>query len=265
MADNLQLDAGAGGALALTYEVSFSGDTAHLQGVTLFALSGSEGSYTVTNVIDATNGVLVNLGTNNDITVTGTVDLGAVDNAVLDAIAAANVATQAAVEGTLTVGLPSGAATDAVLITIDAVLDVINAKLVTGTVIGDVNIAAVTPDLALGTDISSVFGTASLILATQADNVVNTVDGLQTSSFGYMFDGSTWDRMRGDALNGVLVNLGGNNDVTISQTVTVALDATNNAVLDAIAASTAATNVDTTAILADTAAMDTNLATICIH
>lgn len=33
-------------------------------------------------------GLLVNLGTNNDVTVTGTVDLGATDNAVLDAIAA---------------------------------------------------------------------------------------------------------------------------------------------------------------------------------
>jgi hypothetical protein len=53
-------------------------------------------------------GLLVNLGSNNDVTVTGTVDLGATDNAVLD--------------------------------TIDSVLDTINAKLVTGTDIGDVTI-----------------------------------------------------------------------------------------------------------------------------
>jgi len=52
--------------------------------------------------------VVVDLGANNDVTVTGTVDLGATDNAVLD--------------------------------TIDAVLDTINAKLVTGTDIGDVTI-----------------------------------------------------------------------------------------------------------------------------
>ena len=36
---------------------------------------------------DTTNGLLVNLGSNNDVTVTGTVDLGTVDNAVLDSIA----------------------------------------------------------------------------------------------------------------------------------------------------------------------------------
>lgn len=34
----------------------------------------------------ATHGLLVNLGANNDVTVTGTIDLGATDNAVLDAI-----------------------------------------------------------------------------------------------------------------------------------------------------------------------------------
>lgn len=62
-------------------------------------------------------------------------------------------------------------------------------------------------DLALGTDISDVFGTASLILATQADNVVNTSDGLQTTGFNYVYDGSTWDRLYGDSTNGVFVNL----------------------------------------------------------
>lgn len=36
--------------------------------------------------VDATSGLKVNLGSDNDVTVTGTVDLGAVDNAVLDSI-----------------------------------------------------------------------------------------------------------------------------------------------------------------------------------
>jgi len=36
--------------------------------------------------VDATAGLKVNLGSDNDVTVTGTVDLGATDNAVLDAI-----------------------------------------------------------------------------------------------------------------------------------------------------------------------------------
>lgn len=96
----------------------------------------------------------------------GVVDLGATDNAVLDAIAA-SVATTAAA------------------------------------------------DLMLGTDFSAVFGSSSLITATQADDIANTVDTLNASAFGYVFDGTAWDRMRGDATNGVLVNLGANNDVTI--------------------------------------------------
>lgn len=58
--------------------------------------------------LETVGGLVVNLGSNNDVTVSGTVDLGATDNAVLD--------------------------------TIDAVLDTINAKLVTGTDIGDVTI-----------------------------------------------------------------------------------------------------------------------------
>ena len=68
--------------------------------------------------------------------------------------------------------------------------------------------------------ISTVFGTASLILGTQADNVANTTDTLLTSSLLYVYDGSTWDRLRGDATDGMLVNLGANNDVTVTGSVT---------------------------------------------
>jgi len=67
--------------------------------------------------------------------------------------------------------------------------------------------------------------------------------------FGHNFNGTTWDRIRGDATNGLLVNLGSNNDVTVSGTVTVDgsgvtqpvsgtvtanLSATDNAVIDNI-------------------------------
>lgn len=43
--------------------------------------------------LETVGGLVVNLGTNNDVTVTGTVDLGATDNAVLDAIAASVAAS----------------------------------------------------------------------------------------------------------------------------------------------------------------------------
>lgn len=72
-----------------------------------------------------------------------------------------------------------------------------------------------------------------------ADNYSNTqkvyVDdagaNVPVVTFGYYYDGSTWDRLRGDATNGLLVNLGSNNDIT----GTVDLGATDNAVLDDIA------------------------------
>jgi hypothetical protein len=65
--------------------------------------------------LETAGGQLVNLGANNDVTVTGTVDLGTVDNAVLDTIAAKDFATE-------------------------TTLAAMNAKMVTGTDIGDVTI-----------------------------------------------------------------------------------------------------------------------------
>lgn len=50
--------------------------------------------------VDATAGLKVNLGADNDVTVTGTVDLGATDNAVLDAIEADTTTLAGAVSGT---------------------------------------------------------------------------------------------------------------------------------------------------------------------
>lgn len=38
-------------------------------------------------------------------------------------------------------------------------------------------------------------------------------------SFGHVWDGATWDRMPGTSADGVTVNLGSNNDVTVSGTV----------------------------------------------
>lgn len=70
-------------------ETTWAGDTAHLQLMAMVGASGIEGSYTVGLLPgDATDGLLVNLGSNNDVTVSGTVtaNLSATDNAVLDSI-----------------------------------------------------------------------------------------------------------------------------------------------------------------------------------
>lgn len=68
--------------------------------------------------------------------------------------------------------------------------------------------------------------------AASADNLSNQTTSF-IHSFLFMFDGSTWDRVRGDSTNGLLVNLGANNDVTVSGSVTANIGTTNGLALDA--------------------------------
>lgn len=54
-------------------------------------------------------------------------------------------------------------------------------------------------------------------LAATADNLSAPSNDIQfVGNFGFIYDGSTWDRMPGTAADGVLVNLGSNNDVTVT-------------------------------------------------
>lgn len=55
--------------------------------------------------------------------------------------------------------------------------------------------------------------------ATLGDNTTNP-SATALGTFAHWFDGSTWDRARGDSTDGLLVNLGSNNDVTVTGTVT---------------------------------------------
>jgi len=81
--------------------------------------------------VDATAGLKVDLGADNDVTVTGTVDLGATDNAVLDAIAASVAAVD--VDATTIIGHVDGIET--LLGTIDA--DTSNLSTKIDTIAGD--------------------------------------------------------------------------------------------------------------------------------
>jgi hypothetical protein len=77
LADNIDVTPGTGATISTD-----EGAGGHVQRVKLaLSADGSE-----THIPADANGLLVNLGTNNDVTVTGTVDLGATDNAVLDNI-----------------------------------------------------------------------------------------------------------------------------------------------------------------------------------
>ena len=194
---NSKVDITAGSGIEIDTETE-STDGQHRQVVVL----GDPSSKTGVAPVDGTAGLKVDLGADNDVTVTGTVtaSLSATDNAVLD-----NIQTS-----------------------VDTVAAAVSTEM-------QVDLVGITPDLALGTDISDVFGTASIANATQGDNLANNQNTIMSMSLGYVFDGTTWDRLRGDSVNGVLVNLGSNNDVTV--TGTVDLGATDNAVLDNIQAS----------------------------
>lgn len=75
---------------------------------------------------------------------------------------------------------------------------------------------------ALSVTVSSGSITADTELPAAAALADNTSNPTTTSvgTFPHVYDGATWDRMRGDSTDGTLVNLGANNDVTVTGTVT---------------------------------------------
>ena len=128
-----------------------------------------------------------------------TVDLGATDNAVLDAIAAS-------VAGTLTVGLPTGASTASNQTTLIGHVDGIEALLT--TISADTTKLAAVSFASLGVEGGGVEATALRVTIASDSTGVLSVDD----------NGSS---------------------LTVDGTVTANLSATDNAVLDAIAASVA--------------------------
>jgi hypothetical protein len=185
---------------------SFGGGTQYTEGDTDASITGTamlmeNGNTLVPAQGNSSDGLLVNLGSNNDVSVTGTVSAAQSGAWTVTANAGTNLNTS-------TLALESGgnlaAAVTALQIIDNAIsgnemqVDVLTMPTVTigGTVTVDSELPAA---------------------ATLADNTTNpTVTSVGT--FGHVYDGSTWDRMPGTSADGVLVNLGANND--ISGTVT---------------------------------------------
>lgn len=63
--------------------------------------------------------------------------------------------------------------------------------------------------------------------AAASDNFANPTT-TNIISMSMVWDGATWDRVPGNSADGMLVNLGSNNDVTVSNTVTVDLGSNND-------------------------------------
>jgi hypothetical protein len=106
------------------------------------------------------------------------------------------------------------------------------------------------------------------------DNVSNTIRipvnetdfGFYTTPvFPWVFDGTTWDRMRGDATNGLLVNLGSNNDVTQATHDNLNANA-NMQVGDADVSTSNPVPVDSSKVIDDVVgATDTGVALLAKH
>ena len=144
------------------------------------------------------DGALVNLGANNDVTVTGTVTVdselpaaAALTDNFANPTAPAVGAFLMAWDG-VTWDRAAGTAADGLLVNLGANNDV----TVTGTVTVDSELPAA---------------------AVLTDNFANpTVPGV--GAFLMIWARATWDRAPGTAADGLLVNLGANNDVTVSNT-----------------------------------------------
>jgi len=88
--------------------------------------------------------------------------------------------------------------------------------LATSTQAGAIQTAVELIDNAIsgaGFNITQFGGAAIPMTTTQADNLALTLDALNVTAFMYMHDGTNYDMVRGDTTNGLLVNLGTNNDV----------------------------------------------------
>lgn len=251
MADNVtfQADALATPPAALkvaTRQASHGGDTADIQVITLVGVTGSEGSYTVREVVIAddaaftpgTTGVVM-VGATFDDSAPDSVDEG--DAGALRMSARRELYVQlrdaAGNERGLNIdGSGRIAVTVGGTVTVDgsgvtqpvshAALTELAAAINASSQM-DVNIAASAVDVMLGSDFSNVFGTAALT------------------------DGS----------NHLQVDIAASS-VTVTVSGTVDLGVTDNAVLDAIAASVAAIDTDATTIIGHVDGIETLLGTI---
>ena len=294
MADNIELNAGTGGAVIATDDAGAAG---HVQVVKL-AVS-ADGSATVIPA-DAGNGLDVDV-TRMAALVAGDAAVGRVkvtdgtDVALVSAGGALLVdasATTQPVSGTVAV---TGVATAANQTTIIGHVDGIEALLT--TIAGDttdieaaletvgglvVNLGAnndvtVTGTVDLGATDNAVLdaiaaSTAAIETAVEGTLTVTgggggveytegDTDATITGSVAMMeVAADTLQPIQGTVAGGLLVNLGSNNDVTV--TGTVDLGATDNAVLDAIAASVAAADTDLTTIIGHVDGIEGVLGTI---
>lgn len=219
-------------------DLSFASDTVDVSGSTLGANSGTDiGDVTINN---GSGGSAVNIQDGgNSITVDGSVSIsGTVDTelttADLDTGAGTDTRAVVGLVGSASGGgqLIPGSSTDGLLVNLGSNNDV----TVTGSVTADTELPSATTladDLTPG---SAPYLGSLMYGYVSADSnwdrwrmTGDNADSIGTASTGHMqvlshlmgYNGTTWDRLRSTIADGLLVNLGSNNDVTVTGTVTV--------------------------------------------
>lgn len=198
MADNVTVDNGD----LSDYSVSTddAGADGQVQRVKIaYAADGS-----ATHVPADANGLLVNLGANNDVTVTGTVTAtdGGSTLSIDDGGASLTVDGTVAVSGT-------------VAVTQSGVWDEVGINDSGNSITVDDGGGSLTVDGTVGVSGTVTVDSELPAAVALADNAGNPT-APAVGAFGMVWDGSTWDRAPGTSADGALVNLGANNDVVIS-------------------------------------------------
>lgn len=211
MADNTVLNAGTGGDTIATDDVA---------GVKYQYVKLADGTADSSAAIpgSATDGLLVNLGANNDVTVTGVSTLAEqqTQTTSLQLLDDAVYASDAALNKTIAIGaVLDDAATVAITENQAGYLRMSSrrALLVEGVASGTVIPVSLT-----STTITGTVTVDSELPAAAAISAENTAAPTAPSIYNFplLFDGTNWDRAPGTSADGALVNLGTNNDVTVT-------------------------------------------------
>lgn len=186
MADNFPQTPGSGRNVA-TDEVAYSGEIADVQLTRIVQVTGSEGSKTVVDLPgDATDGLLVNLGANNDVAVTGSVTANAGTNLNTSALALESG------------GNLAGSATSLAIIDDWDEADRCKVNPIAGQAGvqgGAGTVTALTQRVAIATDANAISGTVTAAQGTAANLNATVVQGtaanLKTEPAGHVAHGAT--------------------------------------------------------------------------
>lgn len=250
MADNLAVTPGTG-TIILADEVTHATFGTGIVGITKL-MDGAVGGTALIGG-DATNGLDVDVTrVSGTVTISGTVTANAGTNLNTSALALEAGGNLAAAATSLAV-MDDWDETDRAKVNI-----IVGQAGVQG---GSGAVSATTQRVVLATDVALPAGTNAIGIvdtelpaaAALADNASNPT-APAVGAFGMAWDGATWDRVPGTSVDGVLVNLGSNNDVSVTGTVSVSGSVTANA----------GTNLNTSALALESGNVATILSSIQI-